>query len=82
MQEKVGKDGRLLSNGEIKRLELARLLIQSKIILLVDEVLSGLDEKHAQQVQRIIFENFDTIIDVEHHIAETALSYYNKVISI
>ncbi|MDO4775268.1 MAG: ABC transporter ATP-binding protein [Aerococcaceae bacterium] len=82
LSEKIGKNGRVLSNGEMKRLELARALIESKRMILVDEVLSGLDNERAEQVQRVIFDNFETIIDVEHHIGQEAMTKYNKIVEI
>ncbi|UPQ85521.1 ABC transporter ATP-binding protein/permease [Ignavigranum ruoffiae] len=82
LHTEIGDGGRTLSNGEIKRLELARAILHQKNILLVDEVLSGLDLKRAEQINQVIFTYFDTIIDVEHHITPKDSLKYNKIINL
>lgn len=82
LDERIGKHGRQLSGGEMKRLELARALLMGKEILIVDEVLSGLDEKRAYQIQQVIFDNFKTVIDVEHHISAAQRAAYDKIVEL
>lgn len=82
LSEILGKNGRKLSNGEEKRIELARALLSKKSILFVDEVLSGLDDRRAKQIHELIINNFETVVDVEHHIPQVYQNRYNKLIEL
>ncbi|WP_181919493.1 ATP-binding cassette domain-containing protein [Alkalilimnicola ehrlichii] len=51
MQEWTGEAGSRLSGGQARRLALARLLISSPDIVLLDEPFSGLDAATAERVR-------------------------------
>ncbi|HGF7677953.1 TPA: ATP-binding cassette domain-containing protein, partial [Enterococcus faecium] len=66
-----------LSTGEIQRLRIARALMREPKVLILDEVLTNIDEESSQKIIYQISDVFDmTIICVEHHIKE---STFDKV---
>jgi phospholipid/cholesterol/gamma-HCH transport system ATP-binding protein len=64
-----------LSGGMLKRVALARALIQKPVVVLIDEAFSGLDPVSTKLIeallQRINWENKMTMILVSHHIPST-----------
>ncbi len=57
LSERVGEGGNLLSGGEAQRIALARALIKDRILLVLDECTSGLDNK----LQNKIFKSLKKI---------------------
>ncbi|HFH9837057.1 TPA: ATP-binding cassette domain-containing protein [Streptococcus suis] len=78
----LGKDGIQLSNGEQRRLEVARALLQEKEILFVDEALSGLDKGNAELLSAIILNYPGTVLNIEHHISNQMKASYTQVIDL
>ncbi len=86
--EKVGLDNQgeqktsLLSGGQRQRVAIARLLMQSPKILLVDEPTAGLDVQAARQVMEILLQlnrQGVTIVTVLHDL-ELAQAYARRAI--
>lgn len=77
-----GENHHQLSGGEMKRLEVARAWLYRKGILIVDEALSGLDSKTADQLNQVIINYPGTVLDIEHHIDSTVAARFNKKILI
>ncbi|SHK42643.1 ATP-binding cassette, subfamily C, CydD/ATP-binding cassette, subfamily C, CydCD [Selenomonas ruminantium] len=65
----LGDGGQKLSQGQLKRLGLARLILQNNPILLLDEPTTGLDEETEQRVIRTIsvLAKRRTVIISSHH---------------
>lgn len=70
LQTKVGGDGQGLSGGQMAKLALARALIASPEILLLDEVTAPLDELSQEKVTKMLAEKYRncTIISISHRI--------------
>lgn len=64
----AGDNGVLLSGGQKKRIELARLLIHKSPILILDEPTTGLDDENAAEIMRIFMREFQNslIIIISH----------------
>ncbi|MGQ7365955.1 ATP-binding cassette domain-containing protein [Streptococcus suis] len=78
----LGREGIQLSNGEQRRLEVARALLQEKEILFVDEALSGLDVVNAELLSTILLHYPGTVLNIEHHIPEQIRASYTQVINL
>lgn len=78
----IGERGEKLSGGQRQRLILARLFLQDKEILVIDEGTSGLDQK----TENIVFDSLrsiqkdKTVIVVTHK--EESLFWFDKIIKI
>lgn len=78
----IGERGEKLSGGQRQRLILARLFLQDKEILVIDEGTSGLDQK----TENIVFDSLraiqkdKTVIVVTHK--EESLVWFDKIIKI
>lgn len=82
LNTRLGSESHQLSGGELKRLEVARALLYGKEILVVDEALSGLDDKNADLLNQLILTYPGTVINIEHRLAEDIRSRYNKRIQL
>lgn len=76
------ENGINLSGGQRQRIILARLLLQNKKILLIDEGLNALDINLEQKILKNIFSKFKdkTIIVVSHRIENS--QFFNQIIKI
>lgn len=78
----IGERGEKLSGGQRQRLILARVFLQDKEILVIDEGTSGLDQK----TENIVFDSLraiqkdKTVIVVTHK--EESLVWFDKIIKI
>lgn len=79
---RLGEGANALSGGEKRKLELARLLLRNKKLLLVDEALSGLDKESYGQVFDLILNFPGTVIDIEHNVQPAFAKKYDKVIEL
>ncbi|HLS34838.1 MAG TPA: hypothetical protein VK061_01205 [Bacillota bacterium] len=66
----------------LKRFEVARALLSGRKILVVDEALSGLDEKNTDLLNRLIANYPGTVIDIEHRLDEKIRKRFTKVITL
>lgn len=68
---RVGERGTMLSGGQKQRIAIARALIRSPEILLLDEVTSALDPHTEEAINLVILQlrNRCTIISVSHHLS-------------
>lgn len=70
-----------LSGGQQERLSVARELMGSKPILVMDESTASIDKKTALAVEKNILENPDlTVIMITHHLYDETQSYLDEVI--
>ena len=76
-----GINGGKLSGGEKQRIALARCLLEKKPLLLLDEVVSALDERSANLVYGEILQKKDvTRIIVTHNLSSSFLSQCDNII--
>ncbi|QJC31021.1 ATP-binding cassette domain-containing protein [Enterobacteriaceae endosymbiont of Macroplea appendiculata] len=66
----LGENGRLLSGGELRKLAIARILLQNSNLVLLDEPTTNLDKHSCKQILQILFKKFKnkTMIFVTHDI--------------
>ncbi|QIM63120.1 cysteine/glutathione ABC transporter ATP-binding protein/permease CydC [Pasteurellaceae bacterium Orientalotternb1] len=78
----LGEGGRPLSGGEQRRLGLARLLLSSAEIVLLDEPTEGLDRDTEQQILQLIFQYCEnrTLLMITHRMS--GLEKFDKVYQI
>lgn len=66
--EKPQAEGRNISSGEQRRIEIARTLLKSASVLIFDEVVSTLDIETAYDIEKTAMELEDkTIIFISHN---------------
>ncbi|CAM9109233.1 ABC transporter ATP-binding protein [Mycoplasma marinum] len=76
-------DKNALSTGQQQRVNLARVWINKKSILILDECFGNLDKKNADSILKNILEDKDvTIIMISHHLTVTQTKMFNKVIEL
>ncbi len=75
----LGDGGRPLSGGELRRLGLARILLNDAPILLLDEPTEGLDRETERQILRLILAHAEnkTLIMVTHRL--TAIEQFDEL---
>lgn len=76
------ESGSNLSGGQKKRLALAQLFLQDKPIVLLDEVLEGLDEKNTETILQAIFSYCKgrTMLYITHD--ESVLHRFDRVLTV
>ncbi|KGR73472.1 ATP-binding cassette domain-containing protein [Streptococcus phocae subsp. salmonis] len=77
---KIENNGSNISGGQRVKIELARLLLRQKDILLLDEVTAALDKDNARRVRELFFSLPITIIEVAHHLDGAII--YNEIIEL
>ena len=82
LDQLIGEKGLKLSGGEKRKLELARVLLAKRDVLLVDEALSGLDNKSANNIFALLQQFPGTILEIEHAVSDEQLSKYDQVIDL
>lgn len=70
-----------LSGGEIKKIGLARVLLQNKPILILDEFSSGLDGNSLQNIEVKLL-NLDKTIIYISHIKNNQLNYFDYILDL
>ncbi len=78
----VGKDGSFLSGGEKQRIQIARVILQKRPVLVMDESMSELDDQTCQAAWQLINEMLpdSSILFSSHH--SSPLSYLNRKINV
>lgn len=78
LETRLGRDGVQLSVGQLQRLALARALLRAPDVLLVDDVMTGLDPVSIQQVLDSLRAAARNCIVVAVASSETALENYDE----
>ncbi len=72
-----------LSTGQQQRINLARLWVNKKPIIILDECFGNLDKKNANLILRNIVNDKDvTLIMISHHLTPTQTKLFNNVIKL
>jgi len=81
LQTKVGENGANLSGGERQRIAIARALIQSKPLLILDEGTSAVDKQTGSDIESRLLDRDDlTLLTITHTLGEEMLSRYDEII--
>ena len=68
LEREVSDEGRNISSGEQRRIEIARSLLESVRVLIFDEVVSTLDIETAYEIEKMALDFKDkTVIFVSHN---------------
>ena len=80
-QEVVSEHGTKLSGGQRQRLALARTLLESDKVLLLDESTANLDLESARSIEAQLLQNPNlTLVIVTHHFFEEHRDLFDEVI--
>lgn len=77
----INDEGRNISSGEQRRIEIARSLIESVRVLIFDEVVSTLDIETAYEIEKLALGFKDkTIIFISHNFSGKLIKEYDEIL--
>lgn len=76
----VSENGDNISGGELKKINIARALLENRPLLLVDEFESGLDEESSKLITDKLFDSENTIIMISHNLDKSFLKRFDSII--
>ena len=81
LDREIADEGRNVSSGEQRRIEIARSLLDSVNVLIFDEVVSTLDIETAYEIEKLAL-NFDdkTVIFISHNFSGKLISEYDEIL--
>ena len=81
MERSVTDEGRNISSGEQRRIEIARSLLESAKVLIFDEVVSTLDIETAYDIERMALDLADkTVIFISHNFSGKLIKEYDEIL--
>ncbi len=81
LDRQIEDEGRNISSGEKRRIEIARSLISSSKVIVLDEVVSTLDVITAYEIEKLVLGLRDkTIIFVSHNFSGKLLKLYDEIL--
>lgn len=81
MSKVIADEGRNISSGEQRRIELARSLLKSASVLIFDEVVSTLDIETAYEIEKAVFDLQDkTVIFISHNFSGKLIGRYDCIL--
>ena len=81
LNREIGDEGRNISSGEQRRIEIARSLLESVGVLIFDEVVSTLDIETAYEIEKLAL-GFDekTVIFISHNFSGKLIREYDEIL--
>lgn len=81
LNREIGDEGRNISSGEQRRIEIARSLLDSVGVLIFDEVVSTLDIETAYEIEKLAlgFEE-KTVIFISHNFSGKLIREYDEIL--
>lgn len=81
LNREIGDEGRNISSGEQRRIEIARSLLDSVGVLVFDEVISTLDIETAYEIEKLAlgFEE-KTVIFISHNFSGKLICEYDEIL--
>lgn len=77
----INDEGRNISSGEQRRIEIARSLIESAKVLIFDEVVSTLDIETAYEIEKMALDFSDkTVIFISHNFSGKLIRKYDEIL--
>lgn len=81
LEREVSDEGRNISSGEQRRIEIARSLLESVKVLIFDEVVSTLDIETAYEIEKMALAFKDkTVIFVSHNFSGKLIKNYDEIL--
>lgn len=81
MDKRIIDEGRNISSGEQRRIEIARTLLESASVLIFDEVVSTLDIETAYDIEKSALALKDkTVIFISHNFSGKLIEHYDEII--
>lgn len=72
-----------ISGGEKQKLALARVLVQDKRVIFLDEATANMDRDSSLQIESNLLQSPDlTIISIEHKVIPELLPMYDKILEL
>lgn len=83
LNREIGDEGRNVSSGEQRRIEIARSLLESVKVLIFDEVVSTLDIETAYEIEKMALGfNEKTVIFISHNFSGKLVREYDEILVI
>ena len=81
LDKKIMDEGRNISSGELRRIEIARSLLETVKVLIFDEVVSTLDIETAYEIEKMALD-FDnkTVIFISHNFSGKLIHDYDEIL--
>ena len=77
----VNDEGRNISSGEQRRIEIARSLLHSSQVLIFDEVVSTLDIETAYEIEKLALNFSDkTVVFISHNFSGKLIREYDEIL--
>lgn len=81
LERSVTDEGRNISSGEQRRIEIARSLLESAKVLIFDEVVSTLDIETAYDVEKMALDLADkTVVFISHNFSGKLIKEYDEIL--
>lgn len=80
LDREVGDEGRFLSSGERRKLEIARAIVGKPNVVIFDEVISTLDIETAFEIEQLILRLETTVIMISNAFSGQLLPRYDEII--
>ncbi len=81
LDREITDEGRNISSGEQRRIEIARSLLNDVSVIIFDEVVSTLDIESAYEIEKMALEYIDkTVIFISHNFSGKLIKQYDEIL--